>query len=176
MHNLGQVCIGVAGQRRHPKKAVVRCATARRSSPTLRASAWLHANAAPRQPPKPHCCHQALPGPGAAKDKACGQRTSHRLGRSRRAFRISPPGIGRRRAWLELGVVALNACMKALRNRRYVEGGRRRCERSSRRAGGGPDGSQSAALLRVWMTGHFESPVAVGVDGPARRDSDRSRR
>jgi len=173
MPSLGHVCIGVAGHRRHPKKAVVRCATARRSSPMLRASAWLHANPAPR---RPHFRHQALPGPAAAKEKACAQRTSQRLARSRGAFRILPPGSGRRRAWLELCVVALNACIKAIRNRRCVEAGRRRCERSSWSAGGGPDGSESAAPLGVWMTAHFESPLVVGVDGLARRDSDRSRR
>jgi hypothetical protein len=163
MHSLGQVCKGVAGQRRQPKKAVVRCATASRSSRIPRVSAWLRANAAPRRPPKAHCRHQVLSGPGVAKDlsrrtRACGKRISHRLARSRRAFRILRPGNIGRRAWLELGVATLNACMKPIRNRRYVEIGRRRCERSSRIAGGGPDGSQSAALLCVWMTGHFKSP------------------
>jgi hypothetical protein len=181
MHSLGQVCIGVAGQRRRPKKAVVRRATACRSSRTPRASAWLHANAAPRRPPKAHCRHQVLPGRGVAKDlsrqtRACGKRTSHRLAHSRGAFRILRPGNIRRRAWLELGIATLSACMKPLRNRRYVEIGRRRCKRSSRIAGGGPDGSQSAALLSVWRIRHFKGLLAAGVDGSARWDSDRSRR
>jgi len=181
MRRLGQVCIGFAGQRGRPKEAVARCATACRSCHMPTASAWFHTNAAPCRSPKPHSRHQALPDVGAAKDrsrqtKPCRERTLHRSACGQETSLILRVGAIPRRAWLGRGVATPGACTRALRNRRCVAAGARRCLRPSRNAGVRPGGNQGAALLGVYLTGRFTICVAAGVHGPARWYFDRSQR
>jgi len=176
--NVDQAYIRFVGQRGHPKKAVVRCATAGPCGHIATANTLLHANVTPRRPCKPPCRHQALCG--AAKDrsrqpKASGERPSRRSDRGQGGLLISRPGNGPRGAWRGLGGATLIACRRAIRNRRSVEACGRRRPPSSRKAQRGTDGNQGAALLGVWLTGRFTIPFAAAC-GWARWYSDRSRR
>jgi hypothetical protein len=158
MRSFGQVYTGFAGQQGHPKDAVVRGARACPACHIPKASPWLQANAAPRR-----------------QARACGERTSHRWGRSQGGPLILRLGSVPRRARLRLGGITLSACNEVLRNRRCVEVHRRRYPQSGRKAQLGTDGSQGVALLGVWLTGRFTISFVADACGRARWYSDRIR-